>query len=347
MPKARCDLAPIADGGEGSLGALEIALGGKRHWHTVTNAAGKQIEAYYLKVKETAYIELAQASGLPQLSEQQRNPLVTTTFGTGQLVRAAIDNHAEQVIICIGGSATNDAGVGICRALGIAFKNGKGHDFLPRGGTLSQIKQIDIPTDPVWSKTQLTVLCDVDNPFAGPQGAVATFSAQKGASSSDMDKLEEGMRHFETLVSKQFGISLNNIPGSGAAGGVGGGLLALTGAQLVPGLPYIARQMGLQQRVAEADYVFTGEGRLDKQTLHGKVIHGIVNMANTTSTPVIAICGSVALTHRDLQESGLHAAFSVQKGLRSWTEAVQSAYSDIVYTVQQIMQILKLKNPNG
>ncbi len=347
FPQAKCDLVPIADGGEGSLDALELALGGQRRASVVNDALQRKIECTYLLHENIAYVELAQASGLPQLSPTLRNPLLTTTLGTGELIYHAIQQGAKKVAICIGGSATNDAGTGIAYALGVIFRDQEGKAFLPTGGTLSKIHHIELPERPLWHEVPLTILCDVNNPFVGPTGAVATYAPQKGASAQQMITLEEGMLHMAELLHIQLGTAIHDMAGAGAAGGVGGGLHAMLGATLAPGFPYIADQVRLLDRMRDVDLILTGEGRLDWQTSGGKVIQGVIQLAQQAQVPVVAICGAVELDTAAIRASGLLAALSVQKGLRTLDEASSGAYADIVFTVSQIMHLRKQWSCDG
>ena len=339
-PDTNCDLAPIADGGEGSLDALELAMGGDRYFVETKNAVGTQIEASYLVQDHIAYIELAQTSGLPQLPMAQRNPLKTSTEGTGLLLRSALNSAALECVLCIGGSATNDAGLGIAHALGIKFLDASGQTFIPTGGTLVNIEKVEMPEDPIWAGKPITILCDVNNPFTGPTGAVATFAPQKGASASDMAILERGMMHLAKLLHAQFGLDPTDLPGAGAAGGVGGGLHVLLQASLVPGLPYIADRIDLSNRMAEADFIFTGEGKLDHQSRSGKVIGGVCEFASKYGVPVIAVCGAIELSASEIKDLGLKCAFSLQKKPQTMQEAFSNAIEEISYNCSQIMNLI-------
>ena len=335
-------VVPIADGGEGSLEALSTILDGRLEQLTVKNAVQHEQEAYIFMMDEIAYVELAQASGLPQLAPSERDPLITTTLGTGELIAYAFDRGAKRIVLCIGGSATNDAGTGIAHALGVEFRNAQGELFLPTGATLEEIKSITVPADPVWQGKEIIVLCDVTNPFTGPNGAVATFAPQKGADAQAMHRLESGMLHYSAMLQSTTGIQVRDLPGAGAAGGVGGGLHALLGASLVPGFHYLADAMGLIPEMQRADLVITGEGKLDHQSPQGKVVGGVVSLAQEVSVPVVAICGSLDLNREAIIAMGLRAAFSIQPGVRTWETAQASVISDLELQSAMVARLLNL-----
>ncbi len=335
-------VVPIADGGEGSLEALSTILDGRMEKLKVNNAVQREQEAYVFQVEETVYVELAQASGLPQLIPSERDPLITTTLGTGELIAYGLNCGAKRIVLCIGGSATNDAGTGIAHALGVEFRNAQGELFLPTGATLAEIETIIIPAEPVWKGKEIIVLCDVTNPFTGPNGAVATFAPQKGANAQAMHRLESGMLHYAAVLETTTGIQVRDLPGAGAAGGVGGGLHALLGASLVPGFHYLAEAMGLMLEMQRADLVITGEGKLDHQSPQGKVVGGVVSLAQAVSVPVVAICGTLDLDRDAIIAMGLQAAFSIQPGVRTWKKAQASVTSDLELQSAMLARLLNL-----
>lgn len=338
-PQATAEGIPMADGGEGSLVALKAALGGSWCSHQVKDPLGRSLEAQYLLVDGTAYVELAEASGLQLLARDERSAKDASTLGTGMLISHALKNGARDIVLCIGGSATNDAGAGIAHALGWRFINKVGDQFIPVGATLSEVADIQ------WSggeKISMTVLCDVNNPFTGENGAVRIYGPQKGASPQELAMMEGGMEHVRSLILRTQGIELNGIPGAGAAGGVGGGMVAFFEANLTRGIDYLMMTLDLDRRCAEADLIITGEGKIDNQTAQGKLISGIVQMAAKHRKPVIALCGALEIDQSGIKNMGLSAAFSIQKNVCSWEDATKYTQDNIKGTSQQIINLLKL-----
>ncbi len=339
-PSAQTVGVPMADGGEGSLDALHAAMGGRWCRHQVQDPLGRSIEARYLLAGQTAYVELAEASGLQLLEPAERSAQATSTFGTGLLMQHALDEGAQEIVLCIGGSATNDAGAGIAHALGYQFIRADGSAYLPVGATLSQLAQVQWPSNK--RKPKITVLCDVNNPFTGPDGAVFTYGPQKGAKAPDLEMMENGMLHFRDLIHTQQGINLDDLPGAGAAGGVGGGMVAFFNADLVNGATHLLEALKLREKCQAADLIITGEGRIDGQTKHGKLIAGVVGLAKEYEKPVIAICGAMKLDHRELDDLGLTAAFSIQQDIGDWDLAKQKTTENIETTIRQIIRVIKM-----
>lgn len=299
IPRVTIDLIPMADGGEGTVQTLVAATGGELREAEVTGPLGKPVRATWgvLGARPgTAVIEMAAASGLALVRPHQRNPLRTTTYGTGQLILGAIQAGAREIIIGIGGSATNDGGVGAAQAAGVHFfdENGKRlHDGLS-GGDLSLVAGVALSSrDPRIASTVIRVACDVDNPLCGPRGAAAVFSPQKGAAPEQVIRLDRNLSHLADVVRRDLGIDIRDLPGAGAAGGLGGGLVAFFGATLQPGIALVMEAVRFTERIADADLIITGEGRLDRQSMMGKVIAGIGSAARKANVPVIALVGGV------------------------------------------------------
>lgn len=338
MPKAQCQLMPLADGGEGSLEAIRQSLGGQLiPVSAVQDPLGRMIEGSYLQMDQTAFVELAQVSGLQLLSDAERSAGQTTTLGTGAVIAAAVRTSAE-IVLCIGGSATNDAGCGIAHALGYRFLDRHGREFLPVGNTLINITEIVAPNQ---LQIRMRVLCDVRNPFAGPQGATYIYGPQKGATSNDLDRIEKGMIHFKELINKWKSIDLNTIQGAGAAGGVGGGMIAFFNATLESGIHYLMDKLQIENAIRNCDLIFTGEGRIDHQTKHGKLISGITTLAQKHQKPVIALCGALNLTPAEISSLGLTAAFSILSQICTQEEAYKNTPGLIIETTSQIIQVIK------
>jgi glycerate kinase len=308
---AGIDECPLADGGEGTVDALVNATGGTSRTTTVTGPLGEPIDARWGMLggreQPTAIIEMAAASGLALVPDARRDPRKTTTFGTGELIRTAINAGCERVLIGIGGSATNDGGIGCAQALGVRFldRNGKVLPDPATGATLSHIGRIDITgREPRLGRVAIQVACDVDNPLCGPRGAAAVYSPQKGATPEIVAELDAGLSHLAQVIQTDLKIGVRDIPGAGAAGGLGAGLIALLNASLRPGIDIVCDAVGFDERLRNADCLITGEGRLDRQSVMGKVIGGVARRARAANVPTIALVGSfgegVEAAHREL-----------------------------------------------
>ncbi len=313
-PDAHIDKVPMADGGEGTVAALVDATGGRYVTERVIGPIGKPVDATFgvLGDAQTAVIEMAAASGLPLVPPRLRNPLITTTYGTGQLIKAALDLGCRKLIIGIGGSATNDGGVGMAQALGARLYAKDGAEIMrASGGKLAVIGHIDMhEMDGRFDETQIRVACDVDNPLCGPRGAAHVFGPQKGADAAMIEALDTGLCSFAELLKKDLGKDVADVPGAGAAGGLGAGLVAFCGAKLEPGVNIVIDAVGLRERMYGADLCITGEGRLDDQTAFGKTPSGVAEVAGLRQVPVIAIGGSLTDDAYALHAKGFSALFS-------------------------------------
>lgn len=339
LPSAQCVKIPFADGGEGSLEAIEIALGGSRLTVQTLDPLGRSIEAFYLRQEEASYVELAQASGLQLVSDNEKNAGKTTTRGSGVLLKHACQ-EAREVIFCIGGSATNDAACGIAAAMGYEFLDAQGKGFVPVGDTLINIDKI-IPPDRL-PKARLTVLCDVNNPLTGASGATHIYGKQKGANHDDLLRLEAGMEHFRNKIMQWKNIDLNSIAGAGAAGGVGGGLVAFFDATLVSGIQYLMEQLQVEKQVQDCDLIFTGEGKIDSQTGQGKLISGLTSLAKKHDKPVIALCGVRDISLEEMDVIGLTAAFTILAQIESEVDIFAKTPLLIQQTAAQIMRVVQV-----
>jgi len=297
-PDAVIEQVPMADGGEGTVDALVAATAGRKRSITATGPLGKTVEATFglLGDGRTAVLEMASASGLPLVPLWQRNPLRTTTYGTGQVIAAALDCRVDRLIVGIGGSATVDGGTGCAQALGMKFFDAKGRS-LPdglAGGDLSRIDKIDpSQLDRRLERVEVLVACDVDNPLCGPSGAAAVYGPQKGATPEMVAQLDEGLAHLADLIQRDLGVSISVVPGAGAAGGLGAGLIAFCKGRLQPGVEIVMRQVGFEQQLENCDLLITGEGQLDSQSVRGKTISGVGRLAKRAGVPVVALIGSV------------------------------------------------------
>ena len=317
MPDCILSLLEIADGGEGTSEALTHHFNGQTTEAYVTDPLGRKIKASYgiaqINGSMTAIIEMAKASGLTLLSSQERNPLRTSTFGTGEMILDAFSKGCRRFIIGIGGSATNDGGTGMLEALGFTFIDKAGNEIKGMcGGNINEIYGIDHSNVPEEIfRSEFMIACDVDTPFCGPEGAAAVFGPQKGATPEIVEELENGMQSLNSAIIRKYGTDLSQTAGSGAAGGLGGAFNACLGAELKRGIDIILDTMDFRDQIKDADLIITGEGRLDSQTTKGKVISGIISRAAEQRIPVIAIAGIVEMSDQEVSELGLAAAFPI------------------------------------
>ncbi len=316
VPKAEVISIPLADGGEGTVAALVAATGGYLSSVEVMGPLGEPVTATYglLDDGQTTVIEMAAASGLTLVPPQKRNPLKTTTYGTGELMLAAIRQGCRRLIIGIGGSATNDGGCGMAQALGVKFFDAQGKEIPKpiRGETLGRMAAIDASGIPMEVKNcHITVACDVDNPLLGPQGATMVFGPQKGADAEQLQILERNMARAFDVIERDTGRSVRHAAGAGAAGGLGAGLMAFTNATLMRGAEMVLKACLFADKIAGADLILTGEGRIDAQTAHGKLIHGVAMEAAKQKIPVVALAGAVEPDAEVLHDMGVTALFSI------------------------------------
>lgn len=336
---------PMADGGEGTVESLVDATGGTYIERTVQGPLGGfQVQAVFglLPDEKTAVIEMAQASGLGLVPKHRRNPLYTTTYGTGQLIKEALDLGVEEIVIGIGGSATNDGGCGMAQALGARFLDKFGTDILFGGGALEDLVYIDITDlDPRLASTRIRVATDVDNVLTGKLGASHVFGPQKGATPEIVSILDDNLAHYGSIIKRDLGLDVADIPGAGAAGGLGAGLLAFTGARLERGVDIVIEILDLENHIKDADFVFTGEGGMDFQTKFGKTPYGVARLAKAYGKPVIALAGRLGEDYEDLYDEGMSAIFSVMLGPSSLDEALESASTNIEKTTESISRLIK------
>ncbi|WP_369345610.1 glycerate kinase family protein [Caldalkalibacillus mannanilyticus] len=314
QPQSQVKVIPMADGGEGTLQCLIEVTGGKFFYATVKNPRGKEIQAAYGVLGDgiTCVIELAQSSGLYLLDEKERNPLYTTTFGFGQLIKAGLDRGCRRFILGLGGSATNDGGAGMLQALGFGLLDKEKQPIHDGGAELERIVEITTEHgDPRLAESNFIMACDVDNPLIGPVGASAIFGPQKGATPDMVHQLDHGLQHFANVIAQQMGIAIHHLPGSGAAGGVAGALLAFLDAPQRSGVQVVMELTKLEQEISQADLVITGEGQVDGQTAHGKTPCGVAQMAQKYGVPTIVLAGSVGQGIEKLYDHGVTAVFSI------------------------------------
>ncbi|MFT9497911.1 glycerate kinase [Anaerosolibacter sp.] len=340
---------PMADGGEGTVEAMVEATGGSLVYVDVTGPLGDKIHSYYgiLGDGKTAVIEMAAASGLPLVPMEKRNPLYTTTYGTGELIRHAIENECKKLIIGIGGSATNDGGMGMAQALGIRFLDKYGNVLGFGGKVLEEIQEIDMSNlIPFIKNTEILVACDVTNPLCGPRGASYVFGPQKGATPQIVEQLDKGLENFSSVIFEQLNVAIKDLPGAGAAGGLGGGLVAFLGAALESGIQIMIRASRLEEKIKEADLVITGEGKSDEQTLFGKVPFGVAQIAKKYDVPVICLSGALSDGSEKLYDHGVTALFSVVNRDMSLAEAMNNTYELVKSASENILR-LYVKSSNS
>jgi len=345
LPDAEYVKLPVADGGEGTVDAMVAAFAGSKRPLTVRGPLGEPVDAFYglSGDKRLAIIEMAAASGLGLVPKAQRDPRITSTEGTGELIRAALDAGARQLILGIGGSATNDAGSGMLRALGVRFLDAANAELAPGGAALAQLARIDISgLDARLRECTIDVACDVNNPLTGPSGASATFGPQKGATPEMVEQLDAALKQFADIVRKQFGIEADAVPGAGAAGGMGAAMLAFAGARLRPGIDIVMEAVGLDAIVADADLVITGEGRIDSQTIRGKTPIGVARVAKRHGKPVIGIAGCLTPDVGVVHEHGIDAVFSVLDSASTVEQALAAAEGNVKRCARNIAAVLAI-----
>ncbi|MBI3521676.1 MAG: glycerate kinase [Chloroflexi bacterium] len=348
-PNAVCDELPLADGGEGTVRALVRATKGKLRRTLVHDPLGREIEAEWgiLGDGTTAVVEMAAASGLPLLLPSERDPRITSTRGTGELILAAAVSGAHRIVIGIGGSATNDGGAGMARALGYRFLDAAG-DELPEGGAaLARLHRIDGQTDTRLIRPAIEVACDVRNPLLGPEGASAVYGPQKGATPEMVAELDRALERYAGVVERFVGRNVRDVPGAGAAGGLGAGLIAFLDAHLRSGAELVLEATGFDERLAHADLVITGEGRLDQQSAYGKLTQAVTKRAAAKGRPVIAIVGGTGEGHEALFEQGLTAIEPTSDGPMSLGDAMAHADALIQAAAERVARIVQVGRQLG
>lgn len=344
-PDSVIEMIPMADGGEGTVEAILCAVHGEKIMINVTDPLGRTIAAAYALIDkgETAIIEMAAASGLTLLSHQERNPRVTSTQGTGLLIRDALDHGVKKILLGIGGSATNDGGAGLAVALGVKLLDALGNSLPQGGAALANLVKIDMSgLDPRLAKVQIEVACDVQNPLCGPEGASVVYGPQKGANPEDIQVMDKALQKFGEVLSMVAGTNLLELVGGGAAGGLGAGVVGFLGAKLRPGSQMVLDVADADEKIKHADLVLTGEGRTDFQTAYGKVPVGVSVLAQKYSVPVLVISGSVEGSPDFLADAGVASCFSVAEGPATLEEAFLKAEQQLERAVWRILTVWKL-----
>ena len=341
LPAAEIVQVPVADGGDGLVDVAVEALDGERRTLTVTGPRNDPVAADYCYVPAIGLVtvEMALASGLALLPDDQRDPMRTTTYGTGELIRAGLDLGVKQINVGIGGSATNDGGIGMAQALGARFLGTDGRELPGIGASLNQIAVIDLSgLDPRIEATRFEAVCDVDNPLCGPRGAAAVYGPQKGAGPAQVEALDQGLMNLAAVIKQQMRREVADMPGAGAAGGLGAGLHAFLGAELRQGIDIIFELVGLEKKLAGAELVLTGEGQIDFQTVFGKAPGGVGATAKAHGIPCLAIAGSVGAELGDLHATGIDAVFSLCTGPTTLEVAMRDAGENLARVTQQALR---------
>lgn len=343
--EARIDIVPIADGGEGTVEALTIATGGTLVAERVVGPLGEEIDSFYgmLGDGETAVIEMAAASGLSLVPKEARDPRITTTYGTGQLILRALDKGAKKLIVGIGGSATNDGGAGMARALGVKFYDAHGVELPNGGAALADLQRVDVSgLDPRVQATEILVACDVDNPLCGPRGASAVYGPQKGATPAMVELLNEALAHMASIVEPCVGKQISHAPGAGAAGGLGAGLLWFTPARLLPGIDIVLEAADFAAKVKDARLVFTGEGRTDFQTAFGKAPVGVAKIAKQFGVPTVCLSGGLGEGCQDVFAQDVSALASAVCHPMSLEECLAAAGQMVADGAERTARLIQI-----
>lgn len=344
IPDAEIISIPVADGGEGSVEALITATGGKIIPTSSVDALNRPIQSFYgvLGDGRTAVIEMAAASGLELLSPEERNPLITSTFGTGLLLKAALEAGFSEIILAIGGSATNDGGAGLAQALGFGLQDKNGNPIDSGGGFLGELHLIDRhQVHPLLQNVRITIACDVQNPLLGPSGATRVYGRQKGATPEMIEILEKNMKHFARVLQKEFGVNFADMPGAGAAGGLGAGLMAFCNARITSGFGLISQLTGLEEHITKASIVYTAEGKIDPQTLLGKTISGVAQLAKLHQVPVIALSGKIEGDMTELYKQGVTSVFAIGDRPMNLAESKSEARDLIASAAERTMRLVE------
>lgn len=340
-----CIHVPMADGGEGTMQSLVDATNGKIHSIEVVGPLGNKVEAQYgiLGDGDIGILEMASASGIHLVHPEKRNPLVTTTYGTGQLIKACLDHGVKKLLIGIGGSATNDGGAGVIQALGGKLLDKQGNELAFGGGDLGKLSTIDLSNFDLRLKdVVIEVACDVSNPLCGESGASNVYGPQKGATREMVSILDDNLRHYADIIKKELDKDVLYVPGAGAAGGLGAGLMAFLNGNLKKGIEMVIEYAGLEEKVKDADMVWTGEGSIDFQTQYGKTPLGVATIAKKHNKPVIALAGRVGDGIEVLHEKGIDSIFGITKGATSLEEALVKGQENIEKTSENIVRLMNL-----
>ena len=346
-PQCQNLLVPVADGGEGTVECFIQALSAEKIPAEATGPYDEPITVSYGRTGDTAIVEMAMCAGLPQV-EDRKNPGLTTTSGVGLVIKKAVQDGCRKIILGLGGSCTNDGGTGMAHALGVRFYKTSGEAFRPTGGTLHLIDKIDASqAESLLRNVEVTAMCDIDNPLYGPTGAAFVFGPQKGADKEQILFLDEGLKNLARVILKSLGKDVSQLPGSGAAGGMGAGVAAFLNGSLRSGIQTVLDTVGFDELIKDADLIFTGEGKIDGQSLRGKVVIGVAERAKAQGIPVIAIVGDVGDDAQGAYERGVSAIFSINRVAVDFEKARLRSPQDLKSTVEALMRFSKACRPKG
>ncbi len=339
----KIEIFPLGDGGEGSSEILGDHLNAVKIPVTVSDPLGRPIEAffYWSAKTKTAIIEMAEASGLQLLTEEERNPMETSTYGTGELIKEALKMDAKNIVLAIGGSATNDGGIGMAAALGYKFFDKDGNQLKGKGKDLTKIHYFTDNDSIIPDKLHVDVMCDVENPLFGEKGAAYVYAKQKGANEKEINELNEGLKNLNRVVKQKLNQDVSQKPGMGAAGGLGFGSVIFLNATLQKGIDVMLDLTNFDERLKHTDLVITGEGKMDVQTMHGKLIDGVAKRAAKYNIPVIGFCGVLNLSPENISDIGLEAAFSVRHDIVDLDVALANTEKDLISLSYNVMKLLK------
>ncbi|MCO7124979.1 glycerate kinase [Sporolactobacillus shoreicorticis] len=344
-PDADYVLVPMADGGEGTVRSLVDALNGELIHKQVTGPLGEPTEAFYGLINDnhTAVIEIAAAAGLEHLKKAERNPLIATTYGVGELIHSAMDHGARHIILGLGGSATNDGGCGMAQALGARLLDAEGQELSAGGSALIHLDTIDLSgLDPRLKEVRFEAATDVTNPLTGSKGASAIFGPQKGADPDEVIRLDQALARFAMIVRRDHKSEIETVPGSGAAGGLGAGAFFFLNSTIHPGIELVIKESGLEEKISDATLVITGEGKIDGQTIFGKTLIGVAKCAKRHYVPVIAFAGSLAEGSESVSEHGIDALFSIVPGIVSLDQALKDTRVNLIRTAANIARVWQI-----
>lgn len=344
-PKAEIEIVPVADGGEGTVQALVDASGGKIIQKTVTGPLGEPVPAFFGLMGDgsTAALEMAACAGLPLVPPEKRDPRITTTYGVGELILAALDYGSRHFIVGIGGSATNDGGAGMAQALGAMLLNVQGAEITKGGAALATLTHISTSNmDARLQHCTVEVACDVNNPLCGPRGASAVYGPQKGATPEMVEELDKALAHYARIIERDLGISIAEIPGAGAAGGLGAGLMAFLHATLRPGAQIVFEALGLEDKIRKADLVVTAEGQIDRQTAYGKSVGSVAEIAKRYGLPVLAFAGGLGEHYQDVYTLGVDAVAALPDSPMTLTYAMENAARLMSDAAERACRLLQL-----
>ena len=341
FPQCQVISIPVADGGEGTVDCFAEAIGAELVTVQVTGPYGETISAVYARKGPLAVIEMASAAGLPMVGER-KDPSRTTTYGVGQLIRHAVEHGGQEILLGLGGSCTNDGGCGCAAALGVQFFDAEGEHFVPRGGNLGRIARIDVSEcRELLRNVRITCICDVDNPLYGPTGAACVFAPQKGADAAMVALLDGELQVLAGVVERELGVSIAGMPGAGAAGGFGGGAVALLGAELRPGIEVVLDTVEFDRHVKDADLVITGEGRVDSQSVRGKVISGVARRTSAAGVPLVVIAGGVAESAEEAYGLGVTAMFGIDREAVAFEAYAHKSAENYRRTLEDVLRLIR------